>query len=1350
MILETIVFTALPTARKGNELFASVLISPQLGGDESNPKRLPLSRYRDFAGGQWARIVAAIEWQLVLRWSVDDSEEDSLPAERISVAPDPDLFATIFPADMPVDPFTYTDYAAAPVVSYPAARLARDLNRLQEAVAQQAPYERPPIESMVTRAGDFTKAPMDPFVLYGDRREKLDLGIDQVLATTGVLTTPEGATSEGTARSIAMLHRMLRPNVLSDSPAKRTWPDLDFHRVLSLLQSHPQLLRRLGLLVDLRVPITRIRRQQGTPRVYALIDWPPPYDPDVAGLDITTSFPRVRTRLAADYFRPLPRAAGLTDAGFANLSSAVAITSTIESEILGTEAEATGTARLMRHEPRLETYSTPQKRGIPARHSAGVEFVRPDEAARWRERMGVASRLRRALATGDDVLLDAEDVVMGYRIDIRRAGDTAWRSLHRRQGTLTPYAGVRAQSPIALGADEGWSEQAATRDDGDLVQGRPVIKMRETLAMWKGWSLSLPAPGDSLDSEDRPTGPITAEDAPDLIASMHATIDYAAPDDGARLPALRFSTRDYEARMRWVDLGGNSLEPDAAGGSILKFPYLRHDPVPSPALYMTAPPVWSETVDVMVLRTANDRRYDLMTAERWIAPPKSAAFFCLMHGMFDDANGRPRADAFATIAGRESASIDVEIDPAGNTPYVVRDPGAVPYLPDPLAKGLLVRGAPQRRGAFTGEVALSYRGRWPNVEVASIKADGARPSGVDVQGEQVIVGLAPGRVAHLRLSHSLTPSGLALMDLWRRISGSANEVEARKGANWLLTPDRVLVVVHAVQRPVLAPAFIPVRVGAANRVWRAQREAGESDAALSGFLTLDQPSTESVDIVGVRTYAVDEGPGTAPPRVVVRSDMGVLGTSPVIDPAPGGGEADVRLAVRAPFPDTRREQVSLMAIAKSRYAEYFRRTVTASAQTAVISLNAGQPIVAGSVRVGYRYFGADLRPIDGKAQETAYIVDADAGTLRLDPDAPAEDAIPTSAFLTISFIPGPITRASTDASVAGDRRGANLTVPSSARPLAPQAEWILPAFGWSARNRTSTRTGRALRIYLARPWFTSGIGEELAIVLQPANADVNAARDALVTQWGLDPITTGGTLPRSHYPLAPHFTNAALAARGVRMAEMDADVDIVRYRIGGHNAQGEVSGYDPDRDMYFVDIEMNPGTAYRPFVRLALARYQPFSVDGLHLSPISLVDVVQLEPDRTASVALFGSVARQSASFTLTGRSYAANEMGPGPGKAVAILERYDGPTGPKADPTLSAAWTQLQTVTLTGSIAGTQATWTGRMTVPGTRPAGRYRIVFEQFELIRTDGTSTPWRQVRDKDGKFGERLVHQDIIGI
>jgi hypothetical protein len=47
---------------------------------------------------------------------------------------------------------------------------------------------------------------------------------------------------------------------------------------------------------------------------------------------------------------------------------------------------------------------------------------------------------------------------------------------------------------------------------------------------------------------------------------------------------------------------------------------------------------------------------------------------------------------------------------------------------------------------------------------------------------------------------------------------------------------------------------------------------------------------------------------------------------------------------------------------------------------------------------------------------------------------------------------------------------------------------------------------------------------------------------------------------------------------------------------------------------------MDAGEAYFPFVRLALARYQPQSVPDAHLSRVVLVDFAQLVPNRSASV----------------------------------------------------------------------------------------------------------------------------------
>jgi hypothetical protein len=59
---------------------------------------------------------------------------------------------------------------------------------------------------------------------------------------------------------------------------------------------------------------------------------------------------------------------------------------------------------------------------------------------------------------------------------------------------------------------------------------------------------------------------------------------------------------------------------------------------------------------------------------------------------------------------------------------------------------------------------------------------------------------------------------------------------------------------------------------------------------------------------------------------------------------------------------------------------------------------------------------------------------------------------------------------------------------------------------------------------------------------------------------------------------------------------------------------------DPARQLWYCDIEMDPGTAYCPFVRLALARYQVNSVPRAHLSPVVLADFAQLLPERACSI----------------------------------------------------------------------------------------------------------------------------------
>ena len=61
----------------------------------------------------------------------------------------------------------------------------------------------------------------------------------------------------------------------------------------------------------------------------------------------------------------------------------------------------------------------------------------------------------------------------------------------------------------------------------------------------------------------------------------------------------------------------------------------------------------------------------------------------------------------------------------------------------------------------------------------------------------------------------------------------------------------------------------------------------------------------------------------------------------------------------------------------------------------------------------------------------------------------------------------------------------------------------------SAKNRIVTRYGNGLRVWLDRPWFSSGDGELLGVVIFKDGGrftDIPKEFQPLVTQWGVDPF----------------------------------------------------------------------------------------------------------------------------------------------------------------------------------------------------------------------------------------------------
>jgi hypothetical protein len=338
----------------------------------------------------------------------------------------------------------------------------------------------------------------------------------------------------------------------------------------------------------------------------------------------------------------------------------------------------------------------------------------------------------------------------------------------------------------------------------------------------------------------------------------------------------------------------------------------------------------------------------------------------------------------------------------------------------------------------------------------------------------------------------------------------------------------------------------------------------------------------------------------------------------------------------------------------------------------------------------------------------------------------------TSAFSEY-FEEGPFTRHSIEDAV--------LDVPSSARPPAPKVLYVIPTHRWSSGggglSLSSIGEGGGLRVYLDRPFFQSGVGELLGVVLAPSPSNIPDTLAPYVTRWGFDPIRAATDLPGAA-PQPQHFPLAAEDGVGTDriLDENDLLVD-----VAGHDV-----GYDAERDLWYCDIEVDSGEAEWPFIRLALASYQPSSVGDLHLSRVVLADIVQLTPDRSATIGLASPGSRDvQVSFV------APLPPREGPGTSVtARLERHlpDVEDEILGWEQVSGANTEIElrpVADLRGSTA-----WNGSLPLPPRSRPGHdeLRIVIEEWQLLRHNPERS--RRSRRSSDDIERRLVFHDIVDV
>jgi hypothetical protein len=467
--------------------------------------------------------------------------------------------------------------------------------------------------------------------------------------------------------------------------------------------------------------------------------------------------------------------------------------------------------------------------------------------------------------------------------------------------------------------------------------------------------------------------------------------------------------------------------------------------------------------------------------------------------------------------------------------------------------------------------------------------------------------------------------------------------------------------------------------------------------------------------------------------------------------------------------DTKHKAVTYVAEATTRFAEYFthRTTVTVvhGADHAVVLAAAG---VAPKVRVR-SLDPADRRTWSDSGKRPSWTVDAAAGKVSFHAypsvaDGAPDPTIPAGTQVEVAFVALPLSRLSVTP-VALDIR-------ASSRPAAPDVALLVPTFAWTQTRTprdthaptaqiTSRRDAATLRVYLRRPWWTSGAGEQLAIVLYPGGVDGDSSEvpDALVpyvTQWGADPAYAAAP-PPAPLPSFAAFPQAVSTHRGLFLDELpqsgatpDSKVDVAVHEVS----------YDESQDLWYCDVRVDAGHAYQPFVRLALARFQPHALsvqesgikrDDLHLSRVVIADFVQLAPERVATVTWTPTGTRVT--VQLAGPTYKATASeqrpapmpavgGPGPGYAtVAIESRLPGVSD------TDVGWSPVGTPR---SMRVTpDASWITEFDLPGAPGGtGQFRLVIEQGDLFAHDPGNSPPGPVSSGTLDSGGRLVHSDVI--
>jgi len=1220
---QAVIFTFLPQDRDPatGDFRASLFVAPHLTPDGPDTPAEAFPGFRD-----WPAVVASAPITVERRGG-----------DIITVDPDPGpldrkLWSTYL-APLAVRGYTYPDPGDTEIRSLSAQGIEALAQGLYTAVAAASGGDHPdPLAGGLRELGSTYRqitdhqspqAMIDEYLGARDeRRRRAELGGDA--REYGTLRPPavvpvDPATALhdplNAALDLAEARRFYdRPEARDPDEAAYPTPDPayvpptvdphkpDFHDALGALGDHPELLEALGIIIRLRLPAAFVGGG-GDFRAWL--------DHERLEPNPVTAQPWTRAVVAGDRFHPESEAGDLGE-GVLPLDD--------PTRFHVSQVDVDSTALLV--EQRVANVypihaaaagDQPVVADLPALRSTGFTVSRLRRALMLEQRLARAKINADRIAAGDDIVLFAEDLVRGFRIDVHDGGAAGWASLMHRSVRFVDRA--TEAEVFAVGDQEAYLKASSMTSVPNAAVKRSYL--HEALFGWDGWSLVIPRPGRHIRGSGG-AGTTLEEEGEQLPAGLPLSIHFGRVP--GTLPVLRYGPdRTYRFRARTVDLAGFSTAfagdiPSSPPATFRRFQPVAHavvvprhafsegesanrlvvrsgvdvgaDPLdPTTPMAVVDPAAYAAT-----LATAAPRAYAVIRDEshRHLAPPKTSQQEAELLGRFDDAIGLSPATpgafaiyrkAFARAQREQGTLLDQEVLDAED-----------PDLTHPIAGIHLV--PPLARDGETFVPPLDDR-------LAALPRGVAPAAGFVVVHEEAALA-----VPYLP---DLLSSGVAL----RFVGGGT-------ARGWLHTevlpwdgkwPDL------ATYRLVLANGPAPAVTVAASVITVALPPGATAAVRSSSTITND-----ALDILGVWDWikatipadpaALDRVLDGGHQMLTPSEDLTLVHATqrPLVRPALGPAFGTVR--------------------ALGETSCRFRGTLEAqSATTGRIDVHgswsepwddpaSGQP---PGTAPGKSEHAFDLVVADGDDQ-----VDLAAAAVKHEFRDTKHRVVTYASIATTRFreyLPVEVNGDVDSLRVGGP--GATVHVLNAARPRVPVVHSVVPTFRWDDRPddpldplvRSRRRRG-GLRVWLERPWFPSGEGEMLGVLLSGADEPFFASdtRRQYVSLWGKDPIWRGGDLPAGN-PRPRDF-------RGEGLLQVDRlTLDELRDTSPGVTALGHPVRYSPRRDKWFADIEADPGEAYWPFLRLGLARFQPWSVPAAHLSKAVVVDFVQLTNDRTASIS---------------------------------------------------------------------------------------------------------------------------------